>query len=134
MKIAKKSTSLLLGVIMLFLLSISVAAESNRFVPDGVTGNGIIVQPKYLNVNTTRLIYGNTWIYADMTTKSSMNLRIDIKVYKNGSLDHSDYTTAYGSFCGIDVDYVFKQGNKYKIEATYKAGTESIPKSISFTQ
>lgn len=133
MKTVKKVTAMLISLTMIVLLSFSAVAAENQTESYVVKTEGIIIQARYVNINTTALSRGNTWVYADMETKSDMSLRIDIKIYKNGSLDFSDYTTAYDSYCLLDVDYDFIKGVSYKIEATYKAGTETVPKSMSFT-
>jgi len=63
-----------------------------------------------------------------------MNLKIDIKIYKNGPLSYSTYKTANNALtCMLDVDYTFVSGTPYRIEATYTAGSEAVPKSMSFT-
>lgn len=133
MKTVKKVTALLLSLTMIVLLSFSAMAATNHSISYSSSADDIIIQPYYINIFTTDLSRGKTWVYADMETYSKMSLRIDIKIYKNGSLDFSDYTTANDSFCAIDVDYTFISGVSYKIEATYKAGTEKVTKSMPFT-
>jgi hypothetical protein len=96
--------------------------------------NDLIFEPNYVNISTAFLSRDDTWISADVTAKSDMNLRIDIKVYKNGSLVDTFYTTSYGMICAFYTDYDFIKGASYKVEATYTAGTERTTKKLSFTQ
>ena len=131
---AKKVTALTLGLIFALTLPFSAIAAPIPVQPLGSDTGFVEFQPFYLNIATTYLSRGSNWIAADMEAKSKMNLRIDIKVYKNGSLSYSTYKTANNSmYCAIDVDYTFVSGTPYRIEATYTAGSEVVPKSMSFT-
>lgn len=129
MNTVKKAISLLLVITMLSLAPFSAIASTTQ-----ATQNSNEIQPYYVNIFTVGLSRGNTWVYADMEAFSKMSLRTDVKIYKNGKLDFSDYATANDMFCELDVGYDFESGVAYRINATYKAGTETVPKSMSFTQ
>lgn len=136
MKIVKTTTTFILFLALSVLLSFSVfAASPNSYPikdPDSVSTS---IQPFYANIFCLFLTQGDNWIHADMDTYSELNLRIDIKVYKNGVLDFSDYSTVKNDdFCYIDSDYTFIAGNTYRVEAKFTAGSETTTKKISFTQ
>ena len=134
MKTVKKVISVVFGISMMILLCLPVLAAESEDTPYGVQANIHWLEPNYTNIATTFLTCGDTWISADVIAKSDMNLRIDVRVYKNGSLEDSFYATDYGTDCIFYQDYIFVTGERYKVEATYTAGSESTTKSVSFTQ
>ena len=130
MKNLKRTFSLFLCVVMLLSFSATTFANPNY---ENDIHEPVIVAPRYMYIVATYLSRGSDWIYADMDADYNMNLRIDVKVYKNGLLVKSAYATRYGMYCAMDVNYAFEAGAKYKVEAKYTAGSESTTKTLNFT-
>jgi len=131
---AKRLTVLLITISLLFALSFPVAARGST----GLAHEDISIEQagitRYTNINSTYLSRGKTWIAADFNTKSNMYLRIDLRVYKAGTLDYSDYVTKSNyDILAIDANYSFVNGVSYIVEATYTAGSEVVTKSLTFT-
>ena len=109
MKIVKKITSLLFLIALFISSSIYVMAAEPSYERVKYTEDSSM-QLQYLNISTTMLSCDETWIAADCSVKTKMNIKITVKVYKNGSLVDTFSESGYGRFAGLDVDYDFEKG------------------------
>ena len=133
MKTTKKFIALVLCLAMVLSLPQFALAVNAQGIPDGSQRQQQDPPPaKYQNINTTSLSRGANYIDASCTVKSNMNLKIAVKVYKNGVLVNSYSTTDYGQCILFYTSYTFTSGADYKVEATYTAGSEIVTKTLKF--
>ncbi len=131
MQFVKKIASIIVALAISILNALPVMAAQPQEILS--QSNESIMQPFYVNINTTFLTRGDDWISADCTTKAEMSITITVKVYKSGKLVDTFSSSTYGRGGNLYTDYNFESGASYKISATYKAGSEITTKSISFT-
>lgn len=129
MQIVKKITSIIIALAVSILNALPVMAATPQELSN--QENSYIL--RYVNINTTFLTHGDDWISADCTAKAKMDITITVKVYKGGKLVDTFSSSTYDRGGNLYTDYTFESGASYKIKATYKVGSESTTKSISFT-
>ena len=130
MKTTRKIVALTLCLLMISLLSVPALAAP-MFSPTLSENYDPFVIP-YEVIDKLTLSRGSNWVHADCIVGSNMNLRIDVKIYRSGTLVKTGYATNYGKSCMYDTEYNFISGTSYKVEATYTAGTEKVTKTLSF--
>jgi hypothetical protein len=120
----KKLVAILLSVCLLGAISIPVyASESPRTYA---------ISPRYANISVISLRVDRSTIYGILQADEEMDLAVSIKVYADGVLDDTMSDDTYGSSLNYEFDYDFSSGVKYRIEATYTAGTEKVKKTLPY--
>ena len=129
MQITKKITSIIIALAISILNTLPAMAATPQYLSNQESRYTL----QYVNINTTFLTQGEDWISANCTAKAEMDITITVKVYKSGKLVDTFSSSTYGRGGNLYTDYTFESGASYIIKATYKVGSESTTKSISFT-